>query len=114
MLRLGVGCGQWESDDLTAPESVIGHVVLIPQRPCRRDNTDVELLAEVVPVPHLRSEVPHSGIVKGEHDCCPRLRVHLNGVPAHRVKKVVTLPALWCPLSWSHPSWEEGVAVQVI
>lgn len=99
-----VGRRQRQADDLAAAEGVLRHVVLVPERPRRRDDADVELLAEVVPLPDVGPHVPHPGVVERQHDRRPRPRVHLDRVPAHRVQQVVRLPLLRRPLPRPHPA----------
>jgi len=99
---LGVRRWEGEADDGAAAEGGVEHVVLVPQRPCWRDDADVELLPEVAPLPQLRSEVPHPRVVERQHDRSPRLGVHLYRVPAHSVEQVIGRPPIWMPVASSH------------
>lgn len=87
----------WEVLDDSAKHRVVGHVVLVPQRPRRRLNADVELLSKVSPLRQLRPQIPHSSIVERQHYRRPRLRVHLNCVSAHCIKQIVPAPLLRAP-----------------
>lgn len=89
--------------DDAAKKLRVKNVVLIPQRTFWGQNTNVELLAQVTIFSMLRPQVPHTGIVECQHDCCPRFGEDLNGVSAHGIKKVVVLPLLWGPLPWFYP-----------
>lgn len=83
-------------DDATQ-QGVVGHVVLVPQGPLRRQDAYIHLLPKIASLDWLRPQVPHPTVVKGRHDGCPRLGEDLDRVPAHRVEVVVVLPLVRGP-----------------
>jgi hypothetical protein len=97
-----VGRRHWQSDDLAAAEASLRHVVLVPERPLRRDDAHVQLLAEVLPLPDVGPDAPHARVVERHHHRRPRPRVHLDRVPAHRVQEVVRAPGRWRPFARAH------------
>ncbi|GER50709.1 alpha-ketoglutarate-dependent dioxygenase alkB homolog 6 [Striga asiatica] len=110
---LGIGSRQWEIVH-NSTELLSGRkIVFIPKRPGRGQHAHIQLLAQVSPLPHLRPQVPKPRIVERRHHSCPRVRVHLDRVPAHGIQQVVVLPLLWAPLPWLDSHGEERVPVQV-
>lgn len=81
----------------SAQEGGVRDVILVAKRVFRGEDADVELLSQVMPIQCHGPQVPHSCIVERRHDGCPRVRVHLDRVPAHRVHQIVVLPLLWAP-----------------
>ena len=68
----------WEADGLAAEYGVGGHAVLVGEALLRRPHPEVELLAEVLPVPDGRPQVPHPLVVQRHQDGRPPVRVHLQ------------------------------------
>jgi len=107
MQCLGVGRRKGEADSGAAEEGGVEHVVLVSQRPRRGDDAYVELLPKVAPLPQLRPEVPHPGIIECGHDRRPRLGVHLDRVPADGVEQVIGRPPVRTPVASSHSAIQQ-------
>lgn len=68
---LGVGRRDGQVKDIAAERGGVRVIHLIPLGSGRRGDADVQLLAEVAPLPDLRPQVPHPGIVERQHDGRP-------------------------------------------
>ena len=61
-----------------AEQCVLGDGVLVAPRVRRRVYPQVELLAQVLPAPALRPNVPHPHVVQRDEDRRPPSRIHLR------------------------------------
>lgn len=67
----------WKADRLPTEDGVGRDGVLIGEALLRRPHPEVELLAEVLPVPDRRPQVPHPLVVQRHQDRRPPVRIHL-------------------------------------
>ena len=75
---LSASCSSvWETSGPATEYGVGRDAVLVGEALLRRPDPEVELLAEVLPVPERRPQVPHPLVVQRHQDRRPSIRVHL-------------------------------------
>ena len=77
----------WEASGPATEYGVGRDAVLVGEALLRRPDPEVELLAEVLPVPDRRPQVPHPLVVQQHQDRRPSIRVHL--MPTNNCQRLV-------------------------